>query len=195
MWNAAELGAWRRAGFTDHPEPVGRTLFRLEQLDEYGVASDGSDYKRHRDGEPEPDPARKQPWLDTLQREGERGLYRSRVHVLDRPLHPYLRYECEWSYVPNSAAGEDVYILDRTESPLRAAEQAALDAVGDFWLLNGTEAVRMHYDAHGAFVGAQPVCDVRDYLRAAQLAMNKAVPFGVWWARHPEEHRKAVRAA
>lgn len=38
-----------------------RTLFRLETLDVYEVASDGSDYRRYLDGEAEPDGERKQP--------------------------------------------------------------------------------------------------------------------------------------
>ncbi|MGH3925542.1 MAG: DUF6879 family protein [Pseudonocardiaceae bacterium] len=40
-----------------------RTLFRLETLDVYEVASDGSDYRRYLDGEPEPEWTRKQPWM------------------------------------------------------------------------------------------------------------------------------------
>ncbi|MGH4014448.1 MAG: DUF5753 domain-containing protein [Pseudonocardiaceae bacterium] len=63
-----------------------RTLFRLETLDVYEVASDGSDYRRYLDGEREPDWERKQPWLDEIRAERESGGYRHRVHVLRTPL-------------------------------------------------------------------------------------------------------------
>ncbi|MGH3871334.1 MAG: DUF6879 family protein [Pseudonocardiaceae bacterium] len=55
-------------------------------MDVYKVVSDGSDYRRYLDGEPEPEWACKQPWLDELRAERDSGYYRNRVHVVRIPL-------------------------------------------------------------------------------------------------------------
>jgi len=64
--NVAELGANIRQHFTQR-------AFRLETLQQYEVASDGSDFARYLAGEAEPTQARKQPWLDRLRAERDRA--------------------------------------------------------------------------------------------------------------------------
>lgn len=192
MMDLAQLGAYIREHFTDHPDPTGRTAFRLETLDAYEVASDGSDFARWLAGEPVPTPERKQPWLARLRSERDRGLYRSRVHVVDSPLSDYLRYECEWSYLPNGEAGEDIRILDLSEVHLQAHEHDLFVETGDFWLING-QTVRMDYDNRGQFIGANVVHDSQDlYHRAAEVAWDHAEPFPQWWDRHPMYHRQVA---
>lgn len=192
MMDVAQLGDYIREHFTDHPDPTGRTAFRLETLDAYEVASDGSDFARWLAGEPAPTPQRKEPWLARLRSERDRGLYRSRVHVVESPLSDYLRYECEWSYLPNGEAGEDIRILDLSEVPLPADEHALFVQTGDFWLING-QTVRMDYDNRGQFVSAQVVRDGQNhYHRAAEVAWDRAEPFRQWWDRHPTYHRQAA---
>ncbi|MDS1269069.1 hypothetical protein RIF23_02030 [Lipingzhangella sp. LS1_29] len=159
-------------------------IFRLEVLDTYEVASDGSDFARYLAGEQEPTPARKRPWLDKLAADYESGLRRHRVHVLSTPLNDYLRYECEWSYVPNGHAGEEIYILDLSE---RDKPDELVDH--DFWLTDQGCVVRMYYAEDGQFLGAEPVDNLEQYQRARDAAMTAAEPFSTWWARHPEEWR------
>ncbi len=60
-----------------------RMLFWLETLDVYEVASDGSDYRRYLDGEPEPDWERKQ-WLGELRAERDSGGYRTHPTAIAR---------------------------------------------------------------------------------------------------------------
>jgi hypothetical protein len=182
--SATELGDYIDARLT-------RSAFRLELLDHYDVETDGVDFTRYLQGEPAPTPERKQPWLDHLRREREAGIHRYRVHVLRTPLTPYLRYECEWGYAPNVAAGEDVQILDLSERP---APEGLVDH--DFWLIDDRHVIRMHYDTGGRFVGAEPLDDdqLPRYRRARDAVVEAAEPFTAWWARHPEEWR-ANRAA
>ncbi len=163
-----------------------RTAFRLETLDEYAVGSDGGDVARYLAGEPEPDPERKRPWLDALRNEAARGLYRHRVHVLTSPLNAYLRYECEWGYAPNTAASEDIRILDLAERPL---PDAVVDH--DFWLLDDAHVLRMHYDDAGRFLYGSLVAEplVGLYRAARNAAWAVAEPFGTWWSARPHEHR------
>jgi hypothetical protein len=177
--DAAELGRYI-------DERLTQSAFRLELLDSYEVEADGDDFARYLRGEPDPTVERKQPWLDRLRREREAGILNQRVHVLSTPLTDYLRYECEWGYGPNAAAGEDIRIVDLTE---RAAPSGLVDH--DFWLIDDRYAIRMHYDAEGRFLGAEPIAEAQlpRYQRAREAAVAAGEPLAVWWARHPEEHR------
>ncbi|OHV29865.1 MULTISPECIES: DUF6879 family protein [Pseudofrankia] len=183
MLNAVELGEYIDARLT-------HSAFRLETLDHYDDATDGADVARYLRGEPGPDLARKQPWLDRLRHEKEAGILNQRVHVLRTPLTDYLRYECEWGYRPN-ARFEDIRVLDLTETPPPAA---LVDH--DFWIVDNQHGLRMHYDPTGRFEGAEPVDDDQTtaYRRCRDAAVATAEPFLDWWARHPEEWR-ANRAA
>lgn len=178
------LSATELLAYTD--DRLTCSAFRLELLDRYEVESDGGDYARYLRGEPAPTPERKQPWLDRLAAHREAGIGHSRVHILSTPPTNYLRYECEWGYVPNVQAGEDVRIIDRSELPT-----PALPVDHDFWLIDDRYAVRMDYDAHGRFLGAETVSesDLSRYLIARDLAVRASEPFAGWWIRHPEEWR------
>lgn len=178
MFTAPELGEYIDARLT-------RSAFRLELLDSYDVDSDGGDFERFLRGEVSPTLERKQPWLNRLRREAESGILNHRVHVLHTPLTDYLRYECEWGYAYNAAAGEDIRILDLAE---RAAPPGLVDH--DFWLVDDQHAIRMHYDRAGRFLGAEPVDDPSPYQQARDVVVAAAEPFPSWWARHGEEWRE-----
>jgi hypothetical protein len=101
------------------------------------------------------------------------------------PLSPYLRYECEWGYAYNVTVGEDIRILDLAE---HSRPSALVDE--DFWLMDNTTVVKMHYQA-GRFVGAYvPPNAVLPRYRAARVAAwQAAVPFGEYWEAHPQYWR------
>lgn len=48
------------------------------------------------------------------------------------------------------------------------------------------------YDADGRFVGAEvlPADRVAEFIRDRERAWAAAEPFGTWWARHTELHRR-----
>ena len=177
--DAPRLGELIRSRFNRHAG-------RVELLDAYDVGSDGGDVARYLRGEPAPDPERKGAWLARLRAERVAGKLRQVVHVVRAPLSPYLRYEFEWGYLPNVAAGQDVRILDLAERP-----QPSLDIDRDFWLLDGELAVRMHYDQDGRFVGAEvmPPSELPRYQAAWEAVLEAAEPFTSYWRRHPEYHR------
>lgn len=167
--------------FDDH---LTKSAFRLEMLDHYEVDSDGDDFARFKAGEPEPDWERKNQWLDVLRAEKEAGILEHRVRVLRSPLNDYIRYECEWGYVPNSGAGEEIHVLDLAERDLPTV---LVDH--DFWLIDDKYPLRMHYSETGEFVGAHLVDNVELYQKARDAALAAAEPFERWWARRPEEWR------
>src|SRR5437868_7585515 len=128
-----------------------RTAFRLEVLSQYTVDSDQGNVESYLGGDPEPSWAKGGPWFDHLAAERASGKRRYRVHIVEPPLSDYLRYECEWGYSYTVAAGEDVYVLDISETALPTRE--LIDH--DWWLLDEEHVLRMHYDAEGRFLGAE----------------------------------------
>lgn len=185
MMDAAELRDFIRTYFT-------HSAFRWEILPTYEVASDGSDYGRYLAGHDAPTPERKKPWLDRLASERARGLKRSRVRLLHSPLTDYERYECEWGYVPNAAAGEDIRIIYPPHHRVPVSNRPD----HDFWLIDDRYPIRMHYTETGEFEGAtiEPVT-LPYYRRARDQALAWSHPFSDWWASHPEFHRDRYRKA
>lgn len=184
MLDLDQVGAYFDTHFT-------RTAFRLEALDVYDVDTDGGDLARYLGGEDEPNADYKSGWLQQLRDDTAAGKQWSRVHVLSTPLNDYLRYECEWGYAYNVAAGERVGIID-----LSAQELPAEVILEEFWLFDDAHLLLMHYDEAGHFIGGEPL--PTDQLPRYRAAMNAAVAvsasFTEWWSRHPEEHRASWAA-
>lgn len=159
-----------------------RDLFRLETLSFYNAASDADDLRRYLEGEPTPTADAKRPWLDRIRADVTSGRAWRRIHAVTQPLSDYVRYECEWGYVPNSTAGEQVRIAELTP---------ALAQVGDFFVLDGRYVVRSRYDETSRFVGAEVVGDLASapFLAIAELLWNQAMNFSTWWDAHPRYHR------
>ena len=98
------------------------------------------------------------------------GRHWKRVHVLDRPLSDYLRFEL-LGYHGNALAGEDVRIADRAVAP---EELGGLTQ--DFWLLDDTLAVTMKYDEDGRRLAMEPTPDVAAFINQRDLAIKHSVP-------------------
>jgi hypothetical protein len=174
-----ELGEWIDARLT-------RSAYRLELLDRYDADSEREAFARFLRGEPSM--AERRPWLARIRAESQSGIVNQRVHVLSTPLTDYLRFEAAWGYAHNSAAGEDIRIIDLSERPAPAGLPDH-----DYWLIDDAHVIRMHYDDAGRFTGADPVdpAELPVYQQAKAMALAAAEPFGTWWARHREEHRAA----
>ncbi|MGH3697153.1 MAG: DUF6879 family protein [Pseudonocardiaceae bacterium] len=160
-----------------------RDLFRLETLTFYNAASDDDDFHGYLRGEPAPTAEAKRPWLDRLRTDVTGGKAWRRVHAVTHPLPDYVRYECEWGYVPNTAAGELVRIAELTP---------ALAQVGDYFVLDAEHVVRSHYDSECRFVGAEVIDDPRSaapLMALAELLWRQATDFATWWDAHPSYHR------
>jgi hypothetical protein len=183
MLTLAQMGAFIFERFTTD-------LFRLETLPYYEVASDDQDYRRYLRGEAEPNAADKAPWLDELRADTAVGKRWRRVHTLSHPLTDYLRYECEWGYVHNVEAGEDVRILDLDTLHLGSFERT----ITDFVVIDQRYAVRSLYDDHYRFSHAEVVKDPGSFIALADLIWSTSEPFTSWWARYPQYHRGAQAA-
>lgn len=168
-----------RQWYDDH---LTRDMLRLETLPYYDP--DRLSFAEWQRGDLQPNWERKQLWLDRVRTDHRAGITRRRVRIVRGPLTEYERYECQWGYIPLVAHGEDIRILDLTDTPFPLA------AIGDFSVFDDEHAIRMHYDAGGAFVGASVVeHDVEFLVAVRDLLWHLSEPFTSWWARHPEHHR------
>lgn len=178
MLNEQQLGEFIDQHFTS-------TLFRLETLASYGA---NEDFRRYVAGQSGPTST----WPEVIRSEVAGGRYTYRVHVVRSPLTDYLRYEFEWCYVPNAAAGELIRVLDTSEQHKPAA---VLDE--DFWIIDDSYLIRMHYASDGEFVGAS-VADPQllpQYRAARDSAWTTATDFHDYWRRHPHYHRDRTQPA
>lgn len=177
-----ELGSW----IIDNHE---RDVFRLETLDRYFVDSDEADFRAYLAGAPAPDRAAKRGWLDWLAAAAAEGRTWRRVHIVRLPLTDYVRFEAEWCYLDNSAAGEQIRIIDLSETDIDL-DYLHLD---DYYIVDGRAAV-LGYDGEGRFLHARVVDNPSRLIEARDTLWNAAEPFAQWWQRHPE-HRRVRRGA
>ena len=151
------------------------SAWRLEALPAYGTPESDpafAAYLRLGHLPPLAERPAKQAWMAAVREATAAGKRLGRVHVLRRPLTPYLAYELA-TYPENVDAGEDVRIADAGEHP----ELAGLDR--DFWLLDDQLALLMDYDPEGHFRALTPTRDpavLADCRRRRDLAVACSVP-------------------
>lgn len=179
------------AALDEYTDRFTHDAFRYETLTRYDVESDGGEFARYLAGEPGPDPAVTGPWGDWVRAQLARGAQVRRLRVLTEVPGDYLRFEMDWFYTANGAAGEQIRVLDLTE---RARPHGV--ALYEFWMLDGERAVLMQYDKGGRFLHGvvADAATVKQVRRARDVAWDAAEPFPEWWARHPQYRRASVGA-
>lgn len=154
-----------------------RSAFRLETLPQYLVPQEAERFAAWNAGIA---PPRRTPENDEamarLQAELERGLRRYRVHILDQPLTPYLRFEL-YLYLDSVAVGRETYVADRDAHP----DLANLHE--DFWMYDDETVVRMFYDEEGHFLYPELAADIEPYRALHDVAMRHAEPLLDYMAR------------
>jgi hypothetical protein len=163
-------------------------VLRVETLDAYSSASDADMVAAYLRGDPKPDPEAKRPWLDRLAAAAERGHPWRRLRVVPRPVPDYIRYACEWGYLDNVAAGEDVRVLDAAIGPYLT--EGIRQCEGDLYIADG-RVITMDYGPDGAFRTAnygdpEAWADSVEHLAHAWVMAD---PFTDWWARNRDLHR------
>jgi hypothetical protein len=153
------------------------SAWRLEVLQHYTVPGDEERQRAFHAGEPLPPPGPgKLDSLALISRLRHAGRHVGRVHVVDRPLSAYIRYELA-VYAENVAAGEDIRIAERSLYPeLESITQ-------DFTIFDeGTPqavVVFFDYDDVGLVHGYRVADDAETVERCRQqreLAFSRSVP-------------------
>jgi hypothetical protein len=156
------------------------SAFRLETLPQYRVPQDAEWLQRFRAGEPRPQGRDDRPWLQTVRAAKERGARMQRVRLVESPLTEYQRFQFSWGYPENTAAGEEIFILDHEPPGLLRV---------DFHLFDDRLAVILEYDDAGRFLRPVVAETVEPYRQARTLALASAVPFSDYRARSHVEQR------
>jgi hypothetical protein len=153
------------------------SAFRLELHPIYTMPGEADELRRFMAGQ-KPPPDYHYGWLDTVATARSAGKTMRRVRVVRRPLTDYIRYEFEWGFVYNVAAGEDIRVLDLTgkEGPDLPDH--------DFWLFDEATIVKLLYRPDGTQIERELVedPDIDRYLRYRDAACKDAVPFHDYWA-------------
>jgi hypothetical protein len=160
-------------------------VLRVETRGSYASDTDRDWLAAYLRGDPQPDVELKRAWLDRLAAAAERGHPWRRLRVIPNPITDYFRYQCEWSYLDNVAAGEQIQVISLPDW----TDDHFLD---DYYLADG-RIVWMYYNSNGRFTKAEAEKD--SLFEAAQRNRTEVVwqsrtsPFTEWWADSPELHR------
>lgn len=151
-----------------------RTAWRLETRDRYTVPDEERSFAEFLAGRPVPPRTpENNGWIRVL----SFGRSFGRVHVVSRPLSPYLRFEFG-AYRENVAHGEDVRIADRGDH-----DDGLADLDQDFWVFDDETVAVMDYDDEGRFHGAQLAEYTRPYLAMRDRAVAASVPLAEYTER------------
>ncbi len=159
------------------------TAYRLETLQEYGVAYEDEPFRRFLAGEsPLADPAKSE-WVSVIRKAVVAGKQMQRVHVVAEPPTDYIRYELALSYEPNVAAGEDIRVI-----PVRPGQWPSGLPRHDYWLFDSRKLWTMSYDDEGRFRYAEHVRDPEEIVRHAfwrDAALHQATRYADYMRGRP----------
>lgn len=126
-----------------------RTAFRLETRDMYALGYERRDFDQFLAGTPTPPPDLDwwRPWLDQITRQVREGKQVTRVRVLAEPPSDYQCWEL-WAAPWHAAAGEQIGYLPRSR-----AGAIGLPIDHDWWLLDDTRLIIMHFTDDGQIAG------------------------------------------
>lgn len=134
------------------------SAWRVEVLQHYTVPGDEERQRAFHAGKPLPPPGRgKYADLALIARLTGSGRTVGRIHVIDRPLSDYVRYEIA-VYAENMAAGEEIRIADRSLYP-ELGEAAADFAIFDAEAGSDATVVLFDYDDAGLVRGYRVTAD------------------------------------
>lgn len=155
------------------------SAFRLETRQQYVVDEEAELVRAFREGRPAPPSTEMDEWLGEIRANTEAGKRMYRVHILERPLTDYVRWELS-SYPANIVAGEEILAADRDSHP----DLAGLHE--DFWLFDDRDLVALSYDDDGRWLGVdpRPASDLDRYRHMRDTALRHAVPLEEYLAHH-----------
>ena len=150
------------------------TAYRLERLPWYGVGYEDASFRAWRAGTPMRHDPERDAWTGMVTAAVTAGKVFQRVHLVG-DLTEYLRYEFEYWYAANAAAGDDVRIWP--EPPGGWPEGLP---PWDYWLFDSRDLWVMRYDETCRFMAAEQVDDLAvtvlgSYWRDA--ALHRAIPY------------------
>lgn len=152
-------------------------VFRLEARQEYDVPAESEQLRAFNEGRALPRDPHVEQGMTVIKKATEAGVRIHRVHVIDLPLTPYLRFELAAYAADNIRSGEDVRIAVRAWHPSLAG------LAEDFVLFDGdcdrAALVWMRYDPRGRITSRDYSTNPDDIARCRNerdLALAHSVP-------------------
>lgn len=156
------------------------SAFRLETLPQYLVPGEAEEFRAFLNGEKPPlSELEDNQWTRRVRAHTAAGKVMQRVHVVQQPLSDYLRFEFEAAYVFNVRAGEDIRILDVSETVNPGLPDM------DFWMFDDAHVVHMRYKPDGTQIDRILLEDEdpAPYVRYKEMALAASEPFNEYVAR------------
>jgi hypothetical protein len=150
------------------------TAFRLETRERYVDEEEREPLRRFLAGEPPAD-AWFMDWDEAITRLVADGRRMERVRVVSEPHSDYTRFGIDLARRHNVPAGEDIRYLPRH----RAEELDLPDE--DFWLLDSSRVLVVHFKDDDVLFGAELVTDPVEVVKRAywrDVAWHYAIPAG-----------------
>jgi hypothetical protein len=161
-------------------EGVAHRSLRLECRQAYAVPWEDEGFAAWRRGEPEPpDPSFEQN-LARIRAITASGRRVARVRFVELPMTEYTRWEFETGYPKSTAAGQEVFVVDRAEHP-------EFDHVReDFVVFDDTSLMYYRYTDDDRLTGYEYSDDpalVAQHLALAEEVLAASTPFAEWSQR------------
>jgi hypothetical protein len=146
-----------------------RSAFRLETLQAYSVPQEEEWFEEwQRSGKLPVLTPDNDSWLKLVTEACRAGKQIQRVHLVAPPLSDYLRFEFA-TQIPSVDCGEDCRIVEA------AHVQEVASRLDDYWLMDDTVVIRLHYDDEGRFIRTEESRDVVLYRRHRDMVLTHSV--------------------
>ncbi len=145
-----------------------QSLFRFEYLQSFSVNSEKELWETWKNEHRIADEYM-QDWWNYIADKKAAGINMQRVNLIRFPLTPYKEMEME-IFKKTIQYGDDIRLItgdsfDKLNISLK-----------DFWLIDNTAAVDLHYDSEGGWIGFDVESDVLKYFKARELILDHSVP-------------------
>lgn len=147
-----------------------RSIFRFEGLPRYTVQEEASAIAAFKAVKTEGITPLHQDWYDFVREKSEAGVAVSRIRAVTCPtMTDYETWETKWAYPFNTAAGENIKLIDRAQ----AYKCFKGLAPKDFWIFDDRWAAWVNYDHNGSFLGLEEATSLLDDLIGIWESLNQ----------------------
>jgi hypothetical protein len=161
---------------------IERRSLRMETRQTYHVPWEDAARTAWRSGEPEPRHNESRlAHLEGCRRLRAAGRHQMRVRFVELPMTSYTAQEFGWGYPANTAAGEEINVIDRAEHP------EFNGYVDDFVVFDNSGVMYYRYDEDDKLLGYEFSDDpavVAEHVKLAEAAWVASIPFAEWERRH-----------
>ncbi len=138
--------------FDKYWDEMGQEWFKLEVLQDYSAEDDSLSLRSWYRGDKQKSieqikASEYREWIESCQKKLEQGVKLIRLHVVNKPYSPYIKWELEhYRYVNVPKCGEQVYLVDKADISVLELPH------GDVMIFDRTRAVVNAYNPQGLVI-------------------------------------------